>query len=44
VTEKIRSGDLVKGTARKRAQRLFDLTTNVSTLRGYFEQSLASGR
>ena len=42
VTEKIRSGDLVKGTARKRAQRLFDLSTNVATLRGYFEQSLAS--
>jgi glycosyltransferase involved in cell wall biosynthesis len=44
VTEKIRSGDLIKGTARKRAQRMFDLTTNVSTLRGYFEQSLASDR
>lgn len=41
ITAKIKKGELVKGTARKRAQKLFDLSTNVSTLRNYFETSLS---
>ena len=41
ITLKIKNGELVKGTARNRAQRLFDLSTNVSTLRGHFERSIS---
>ena len=41
ITLKIKNGELVKGTARNRAQKLFDLSTNVATLRGHFERSVS---
>lgn len=39
LADKIREGQINQGTARARAERLFDLTTNVSTLRGHFMKS-----
>lgn len=35
----IKAGKLVKGTARARAEKLFNLSSNVSTLRGHFLKS-----
>ncbi len=44
VTEKIKGGELSPGTARSRAQDLFNLTTNVATLRSHFEHSISSNQ
>lgn len=37
--ERMKQGKQTPGTARKRAERLFHLPTNVGTLRGHFQQS-----
>lgn len=40
----IKEGKIIQGTARSRAEKLFNLSTNVSTLRGHFLKSALSGR
>lgn len=39
LANKIQEGEIDRGTARARAEQLFDLSTNVSTLRGHFLKS-----
>ncbi|MAW78094.1 MAG: hypothetical protein CMJ95_12010 [Planctomycetes bacterium] len=39
LANKIQEGGIDRGTARARAEQLFDLSTNVSTLRGHFLKS-----
>ncbi|MEE2890401.1 MAG: glycosyltransferase [Planctomycetota bacterium] len=44
LTTSINEGKIIQGTARSRAEKLFNLSTNVSTLRGHFLKSALSGR
>ncbi len=44
LASKIKGGQIDQGTARARAERLFDLSTNVSTLRSHFINSASAAQ